>query len=164
MVALWTGWALGLLLTAADVAWHYPRLPERLATHFNVAGAPDGWSSRGSFLTVWIVTVAVMGVLFPGLRLLVRILPARFINVPRRDYWLAPGRDVYTREAIGELILWLGLLMLATMSGLNHLTLRANLSPSPDLGPWPWIIVGLNLVLLGTMVSVFTLRFARPPR
>jgi hypothetical protein len=164
MVALWTGWVVVLLLTAADVAWHYPRLPERLATHFNVAGAPDGWSSRGSFLTVWIVTLAVMGVLFPGLRLLVRILPARFVNVPRRDYWFAAGRDVYTRAAIGELILWLGLLMLATMSGLNHLTLRANLRPAPDLGFWPWMVVGANLVLMLTVVVGFTLRFARPPR
>ena len=163
IVTLWTGWGLVLLLTAADVAWHFPRLPERLATHFNVTGQADGWSSRSSFLTVWLATLAGMSLLFVGLRWLVHIIPARFVNMPRRDYWFAPEREGYTRAAIGELILGIGMLMLATMSGLNHLTMRTNLSATPSLGLWPWVITGANLALTLVVVLTFTRRFARVP-
>jgi hypothetical protein len=164
MVGLWTGWALVLLLAAADLAWHYPQLPERVATHFNAAGVADGWSSRRSYLTLTIINLAVLSLLFPGLHLLVRILPPRWINLPRRDYWFAPQREHYTRARLGELILWVGLPMLATVSGLNHLALRANLTGTPELGPWPWVIVGANLLLVLTSVLVFMARFSRPPR
>jgi hypothetical protein len=164
MVALWTGWGLVLLLTGADIAWDYPRLPERLATHFNAAGQADGWSSRGACLTVWLATLAGMCLLFAGLCWLVRVLPARYVNMPRRDYWFAPGREGYTRAVIGELILWLGLLMLATMSGLNHLTMRANLSAAPDLGLWPWVMTGADLGLMLGILLVFMRRFSRVPQ
>lgn len=164
MVAPWTGWGLVLLLTAMDVAWHFPRLPERLATHFNMTGQADGWSSRGSFLTLWLTMLTGMSLLFAGLRWLVQVIPGEYVNMPRRDYWFAPERAGYTRAAIGELILWLGLLMLATMSGLNHLTMRANLSATPDLGPWPWVMTGANLAVTLVVVLTFTRRFARVPR
>jgi hypothetical protein len=42
--------------------------------------------------------------------------------------------------------------------------MRANLSPTPELGPWLWVIVGTNLALMLVVVLLFTVRFARPPR
>lgn len=40
---------LGLPLAAAGFAALWGRLPERLAVHFDSAGAPDGWMSRWQF-------------------------------------------------------------------------------------------------------------------
>ena len=36
-------------ILAALVATDYPRLPDRLATHFGASGEPDGWGSK----TAW---------------------------------------------------------------------------------------------------------------
>lgn len=164
MVVLWTAWAVLLVLTAVDLAWHYPQLPDRMATHFNASGVPDGWSSRPGFLTATTVTTVILSLLFPGLRLLMHVLPARWINLPRHAYWFAPERAPYTRALVGEWILWLGLMMLATVSGLNHLIMRANLNPPPDLGPWPWVIVGGNLFLTLVLVGFLMARLLRPLR
>ncbi len=156
------GWIVVLLAAGADLAWHWPGLPERLATHFNAAGHADGWSSRATFVKMWFVMIAGSGLLFAGLWALMMFLPARWINMPNRDYWLAPGRERYTRGLIGELILWLGIVMLATMSALNHLIMRANTSGSPDLGWWPWLITGGNLLAIGSLLAAFLVRFRKP--
>jgi len=40
-------WSALVLGAVADLAVHYPRLPEKVATHFNESGRPDGWSTPG---------------------------------------------------------------------------------------------------------------------
>ena len=97
-----------------------------------------------------------------AVELLLRHVPARFINVRRRDYWLAPERAGYTRAIIGELILWLGLVMFGTVSALNHIIMQADLNPTPTLGPWPWVIVGMNLLATGSFIGFFVRRFFCP--
>ena len=46
-------WSALVLGAVADLAVHYPRLPEKVATHFNESGRPDGWSTRRSYVWTW---------------------------------------------------------------------------------------------------------------
>lgn len=46
----------------------YPRLPERIATHWGIDGRPDGWSSRG--FGAFLIPVLTLGTL-----LLLRVVP-----------------------------------------------------------------------------------------
>src|SRR6266568_3055820 len=77
---------LGYLTYSAE------HLPERVATHFDGAGHPNGWMSRSALLKGG----AAFGLAFPllvvGICALVRFLPAAAINLPRKEYWLAPER------------------------------------------------------------------------
>ncbi len=120
-----------LLAAAADLVWLYPQLPEHVVTHFGLDGVGGRLVSRSSFLLGQIVLLALMGLGFPALRWLVMILPASLMNVPHREYWLAPERVAYLRAVVGDLVLLLGNLNLALVAALTHFILRANLPPRP---------------------------------
>jgi uncharacterized membrane protein len=163
LIVILSAWAAVLLWAAADLAYHYPRLPESVAVHFNVSGVPDRWSPKSEFLTTWVVLLLVLAGLFAGLRVLLRFLPAGCINLPRREYWLAPERAAYTRAVVGDLVLALGVVILASISALNHVMLRANLRENPDLGLWPWLIMATTLVVIAPLLVWVTRRFFRYP-
>ncbi len=74
------------------LSWTSQQLPERVATHFGLHGEPNGWMQKPS-------AVMVMGGFGLGLPLLtvvlsflVRFVPADLVNLPHREYWLAPER------------------------------------------------------------------------
>lgn len=156
-------WAAVLLGAAADLAWHYPQLPASMAVHFNAAGVPDRWSPKSEFLTTWILMTLLLGGLFAGLRVLVRFLPAGYINMPRREYWLAPERAASTRAEVGDVVLALGGVILASIWALNHVILRANLRESPDLGLRPWVIMAMTLVAMAVLLLKTLRRYFRSP-
>ena len=49
--------AITALAAVAQVAIGYARLPPRMASHFDAAGAPDAWMSRGAFVTLWLAII-----------------------------------------------------------------------------------------------------------
>jgi uncharacterized membrane protein len=158
-------------LAALLVVWwlhmrHFlQRLPERIATHFDGAGAPNGWMSReglGSFDFIFLVFVlsAVIGSGF-----LIRALPVKMINVPHRDYWFAPERRRQSHARMLAHILWLACLMAAFLIAVNQLVFMANLRPGhphlPGVGMIA-LLVGFLLAVIGWVVRLHRL-FPRPP-
>src|SRR3954468_21478203 len=91
---------LGYLISSA------PQLPDRVATHFGAGGEPDGWMSRSSHL----LFMGVFGLAFPlfvvGLFFILRFLPDSGLNIPHRDYWLAPERRSETFAYLFRHSLW----------------------------------------------------------
>jgi uncharacterized membrane protein len=67
MRSRWFGLVVAALAAAVSV-WAYSRLPETVATHWNLHGTPDGYSSR-----LW--AVAVMPLVILGLTGLFNLLP-----------------------------------------------------------------------------------------
>lgn len=153
---------LTLLVAAADVAWLYPQLPEQVATKFGSNGQPVAWSPRGVFLTMHLFSLGFVAVLILGLWLALPWLPASLINLPHRDWWLAPARAAFTRQCLGNFVLALGTLLLAYLTALGDLTMRANLSPPPRLGKALWVVTGFFLAGTLGMVGWLYLRFRRP--
>jgi serine/threonine-protein kinase len=127
--------ALGALAALAVGWWlhmrHFlPRLPERIATHFDGAGRPNGWMTRagmGSFDVMFLVFV--LGVVI-GSALLIRVLPVSLINVPNRDHWFAPERRRQSHTRLLKHMLWFACLMVGFIIGVNHLVFLANLQPT----------------------------------
>lgn len=161
-VILLLGYPLLLLVATADLVWLYPQLPERLATKFGAGGGVTGWSTRAGWLTVQMVSLGLTAGLMVGLRFGLRWIPARFINLPHREFWLAPGRAEASLAALGDYVLTTGLGLLAFLVGLQHLAMRANLGPEPRLGGAFWVLLaGLLAVLGGGLVWLYW-RFWRP--
>lgn len=153
-----------LLFAAVELVWLYPQLPERVVTHFGLNGVGGRTAARSTFLTGQIVWLALLGLGFPALRWLVTILPASMINVPHREYWLAPARINYTRAVFGDLLLLLGVINLALLVVTSLLILRANLTPEPRLGAAVWIVLALYLAATFAAVIPTMLQFKRRPR
>lgn len=85
MRSRWFGLVVAVVAVAVSV-WAYSRLPQVVATHWNLQGTPDGYSSR-----FW--AAAVMPLVIAGLTGLFNVLPkvdprhenyAKFLNT----YWL----------------------------------------------------------------------------
>jgi hypothetical protein len=103
-----------------------PFLPERLATHFDGAGRPNGWMSRTGHLAFTLSLGTGLPLAMVGSCFAVRYLPSRMINIPRREYWLAPERRVLTSAYLLRHSLWLGCLTVPFVLCIHLLILQAN--------------------------------------
>lgn len=131
---------------AFHLAYYYPQLPERLAVHFGAAGAPDGWMLKDSFVVFSPAMLLGVSLVFYGLNFVMRHAPPRYLNLPHKDYWLAPERREQTLRRMGQDFLLIGLFLGAFLLAIEHLLVLANLRQPPGLD------VGQLLVCTGALV------------
>src|SRR5271156_6894280 len=90
-----------LALCAGTYVWvSGAALPDMVASHFGPSGTANGFMARASyvhFMLVLIVALPLSLGLLPGLLV---GLPGVRINLPNRDYWLAPSRRAATIAAL----------------------------------------------------------------
>lgn len=123
-----------LCLACVCHAFHYlPLLPERSATHFGVSGAPDRWGGKTELVIVYLGTVTLMAAVFLVIPLAMGRLPAASVNMPNRDYWLAPERREETLEWLSTSMILLGCVILVLMMDIFHQTFQVNLEETADL-------------------------------
>src|SRR5262245_53721935 len=72
------------------------RLPERVATHFDLGGQPNGWMPRSSHVWFMLAFGLAFPLIVPILAFAARYLPDTAINIPRRDYWLGTEQRAVT--------------------------------------------------------------------
>jgi uncharacterized membrane protein len=99
---------LGAIAAAAlaGVAWYYPRLPDMVASHFNARGEADGWTGKQSFALMQAGAIGFVALVFVPLVLFLPRIPKSMVNLPHRDYWLAPERADQTCREVGDTLLW----------------------------------------------------------
>jgi predicted Ser/Thr protein kinase len=157
----------------AAYAWYLRslswQLPERPVSHFNMSGEANAWMNRSTYLMV----SAAIPLIFVGMAWLasrsVWWWPG-VVNLPRRDYWLAPERLADTAALIFHRMLWLGCLQTIFFFRIHVMVLAANRASPPHLPSGPflvWIIAFLMMVMI--WISFFIMRFAEaehwpPPR
>lgn len=155
---------LGLaLLALGQAAWQHARLPDRVAIHFNATRRADAWAPRNAQTVLHVLTILFMAALTEGAVLFQARLPTRYVNLPHREYWLAPERAEASRTWLVGSGLAIGCALMIFFMGLFHLLYLANLSPVPRLTPevW-WLVGGLVIVIFASLVRLLT-RFGPPP-
>jgi serine/threonine protein kinase len=142
------------------LAWTAPLLPGRVASHFGGEGQANGWMSRPGYLLFVGLLPLVLAGIFWGISRLSNRYPS-LINIPRRDYWLAPERREATATLLQWWLLWLGCLMVVFFSCLHFLTLEANnASPAQlPMGPFLFVIISFLLALI-IWITSFLMHFA----
>jgi uncharacterized membrane protein len=155
-----------LVFAAAGVAQlvHYhPRLPERMASHFDGSGTPDGFQSRDGFVALSGSMLAMTVVIFGGLGALFRKIPSKWFNLPNRDYWLAPERREETIDHISGRMEWFGAASLALYLFVIRMVVETNLTPEPALDSRTmFFVLGLYLLFTVVWIARFILRFRKP--
>jgi uncharacterized membrane protein len=155
----WALVALGAGLVFATVG----ALPNSIATHFDVAGRPNGWSSAAGYLAF----LAGFGVALP---LAVAAMVAMFarhapewINLPHRELWLAEPHRAEGLARVRAHMWWLACL-LALAAIVAHLgVVRAHASDPPRL-PLAAALGIIGMVLGGIAIWIVTWhRLFRPP-
>jgi hypothetical protein len=137
-------------------------LPERVAIHFGGGGEANGWMSRSADLAFFGGLGVGLPLFFIVLSLVTGLVPARFVNLPHREYWLSPERQAQTRAYISHQMIWMGCLTVLFLAGIHYLTILANRATPPHLP------MGLFLTLTGGFLSgvaawsiVFTRHFLK---
>ena len=138
-------------------------LPERVATHFDASGQPNGWMSRsghGRFiLGVGLGTAGFIMILCHA----IRFFPPSLLNVPNSAYWRSPG---HFPEACQKIAVWGNVFaagLLAFFTALNGQVTLANRKTPPvlDGSLLGWSVGGFVLLTIG--MGVFLVyRFAKP--
>lgn len=128
--------SLGVIgLTAALTAVVYDRLPERLATHFDLAGNANGWMSRA--VGAWFAPVFALA-LWAFMRFLPRILPSK------------------ERQRLGEgSAALMAALTVVFMAAIHVLILYVALVPGASIARVVWILLGVFYVAIGLVLPRF---------
>ena len=133
-----------------------PQLPLLVATHFNASGHADGWMPRASIAGFTLVFGFVMPAFMLTVFWVIRFLPFSSINLPNKDYWLAPERREETFARMLRHGVRLGCLSLALVTGLHYLILVANSQTPPEVSTR--MIAGLTIAFAaGLVVWIVTL-------
>jgi uncharacterized membrane protein len=101
-------------------------MPPVVATHFGSDGAANGWQTQSQFFTLEVVLLGVSLLLAFGIPRLIAALPISMLNVPNKEYWLAPGRRNETLAFFKTQFAWFGCIFLAFLLVINQLVYRAN--------------------------------------
>lgn len=151
-----------LLLAGLFIRASYPRLPERIPMHFDLAGRPDRWSGRGGVIALLVVPVVITAVLY----LLIRHLPRlganpRYLNIPRKEEFLRlppEKREVYwelLKEFIAGITAAVNLLFYLIIRGTVRIALGGStLLPLKAMLP---ALIGLALILVFYFWRLLTL-------
>lgn len=150
-------------LAALQVAYYYPRLPNVVASHFNEKGVADDWMSRKAFAACSLGTIVFVAALLLGIDVLQRRIPVSWMNMPHKDYWLAPERREETYRTLSTFMVWFGCAVLLTIIGVFQLALEANLRADKRLSNQMWILLGGYLVFTLLWAVQFYRRFKSLP-
>jgi uncharacterized membrane protein len=151
--------AIMVLLVLASVVqtlYYYPQLPEVVASHFNSSGIANGWQPKGVFFGIYGGVIMLLVLIFSASTLFIDRVPDTLINLPRKDYWLAPERRAETFTFINGQMMLFGNATLVLIFMVFHFAIRANLTPQKQLPS------SIMLPLLGAYILfslVWTLRF-----
>ena len=146
-----------LVATAAFILLTTPGLPGRVGTHFGPGGGADGWMTRDGYRLYMLAFVVLF---VPFIVAMVGVLPRLFpraVNLPDREYWLAPERRETTFAFLTSHACGFGVLTLALLAGVHWLLLDANRASPPHLATVPFVaLLGTFLALLAVwMIALF---------
>ena len=142
----------------------YPQLPERIATHFDLAGKANEWSMRRDFAALWLIVPALVCVPMLVLPSVMHLLPPTTLNVPRKDYWQQPQNYPKACAIMGQWMRYFAAAVMVFLTYLERQIVLANLATPPRIDPAANIwLLALPTVFLTAMVLWLIMKFARPP-
>jgi len=106
---------------------------------------------RGVYAWFMLGLVVVLPALMVGLTWVSIANPKARINLPNKDYWLAPERRAETIEFLRFGILWFGFMLVAFLCYVHWLVVLAN-RVQPALLANSWFIGGLVIFLAALLV------------
>lgn len=157
-----------LLLIACAVAFLWltsQSLPDVVGSHFDASGAADGFMPRSWYVGCMLVMVVVFPLLLVIVQSFVLGRPRARINLPNREYWLAPERRTETIDFLRQHLVHFGSMLVVFLSYTHWLVVRANAVTPPRLAA-VWFVGGICVFLAAALLWVRALlgHFRNVPR
>jgi hypothetical protein len=159
---LYVAW---LVLVAVVVLVSGTSLPPTVASHFAGSGEADAFMTRAGYLgAMCFFAAGVPAIMVLMTQRMVRRSPQR-INLPRREYWLAPQRREATLRELMLYMMQFGVAMSLLIAFAHWEVVQANLRMPPRLAT-ERMIIGIGVFVLATGWWLYRLhaRFRRVPR
>jgi hypothetical protein len=140
-------------------------MPQTIASHFNGAGAPNGFMSQEGYAKFMLVFAAGIPVLIvSSLQLALHFAPGK-VNIPNKEYWLSTQHKSGTIQFLKGHVALLGMIISLFVAYVHWLLLKANKHQPPQLPTLPFLI-GMGAFLAGTLLWGLWLmvRFKRVPK
>ncbi len=129
--------AIVLYLALAIAAWFVIRtggaMPEVVASHFGASGEANGSMSRTAYVRFMLVFVVLLPLALNLLIARALRLPIARVNIPHRDYWLAPERRADTVVRMQRHMNFFGVLLVAFLCYVHWQVVQANRHMPPVL-------------------------------
>ena len=139
-------------------------LPDVVAAHFAADGRANGSMSRGAYEGVMLAFVIGLPAVLTGLSYVALGAPSARINLPNRDYWLAPERRAETVSYLRAQLARFSAVLLVFLCYVHWLVVRANAIQPPHLSA-RWMNVGLIgfAVFAIVWIRLLVRRFSKRP-
>ena len=148
-----------ILVFIGQTVYFYPQLPETIASHFDAGGQANGFMSKFGFIVFEVILLSILLATFLSMGKLLAKMPDSMINLPNKDFWLAPERRERTLAVFGDFFAWLSVALTAEFIAVNYLVLNANLMKK-YLNPMQfWIVLGIFFASLAVLIFVYLKRF-----
>jgi uncharacterized membrane protein len=151
-----------VLMAIAQCIHDFPLLPDRMASHFGPSGAPNGWMTKTQFFLVFaIVFLPALFVEF-WLHRKIAKTPEAKLNLPNKEFWLAPERRAETFAYFESFFAWYGCAFLFVMVSAMSLAMRANFNSPPQLATGPIVSVLAGFLLYNVLaIAAMFRRFSK---
>jgi uncharacterized membrane protein len=130
-------------------------LPGVMATHFGASGSANGWQTKGQFFFIELVMLGVCLLIGFGVPAIIAAAPPSLVNLPNKDFWLAPVRRDHTLSVFRIQMAWFACALLTFLIVVNQLVYNANESVPRHLNG-PQFTMAL-IAFLG-FVAIWTIR------
>ncbi len=149
--------AIGFILVSGQ------SLPPVVASHFAASGRANGFMPRSAYLGLILFIAVGVPLLLAFVHRLVRFVPPHLVNLPNRDYWLAPERVTETLAFLQNHGIYLSVLLTAFLCFIHWLVVDANRLQPPHFSA-SLFVTGLALFLLAVSIwiGVLIVHFRRP--
>lgn len=155
-------------LIAAAAAIHfsmlYGKLPPTMASHFGANGAANGWQPKELFFFIFVGVLVLASVLSFGIPRIIESIPTQLINLPNKEYWLAPERRAESRAFFSRQFAWFGCALLLFLVFTFELAIQANFQPRPVMDSSTFFYGLIVFLVFAFLLPVRLItRFSRPP-
>lgn len=155
---------LALAVAGAFVWLTSSDLPAVVASHFGPGGGANGFIDRDKYVALMLAVVVAVPALIAFSGHLMRVLPPQLINLPNKQYWLAPERRAATLESLSSMSLPFAIALVVFLCFVHWLVLNANAVQPAQLPEVP-LFFGLALFGVATVLWLLALfrRFRHVP-
>jgi uncharacterized membrane protein len=148
---------LALIGCAAVFIWLSSRsLPALVAAHFDIAGRANGYLPRQTYIAILLLITVLVPLLVVILSNRAFSHPDVRVNLPNRDYWLAPERREATVRFLARQMSLFAWLLVVFLCYMQWLVVRANALTPPTLDSRAFFS-GLVLFLVCTLFWIMRL-------
>lgn len=156
--------ALSLVVAATTIIATIGLLPPLVPSHIAINGRSDRVSPRDVYVAVMLGVAVGLPLLMVASMGSVRRIPPRFVNLPNRDYWLAPERRERAYATLRAFACLVGSLVALFTLALHLLIVTGELTQGRAPSPLFFVLLGAFVVVLLTLIAGLVRAFARPRR